>query len=288
MYCKILNLKNKIMQNKKKTLVFVAVLFCITSTKVGFAYYYTEGSYTGSASIEIPAFAPKVNDSYDISRSISLTNTITNGKRLAPGAVGKFKIDIDFSNMGYDSYYKISFDRTNIPTNIHFYADEELTKEITNIEGVQLKDYENKKAEHYIYWKWIYNNTTESNENDSLYMNKEITIPFTAEIMQKVNDYETLVVNNYERPTGRVYLSGNSGSFNLNVDFKNISSASNYKIIFDKEDKSEVVHLYSDSLFQNEITSLNINYDGENTLVSNTIYWRKDDSSLVSLYYIVY
>lgn len=43
--------------------------------------------------------------------------------------------------------------------------------------------------------------------NDSLYMNSEITLPFTAYVSQNV-DKHTIIVNEYEKPTGRVNLSG--------------------------------------------------------------------------------
>lgn len=288
MHRKILNLKRKIRRNKKKISAATFVIFCcIVIAGIGLSFYLTQGNFAGSSSVEIPGFAPKVNGSDDMSQEITLTDTITNGKRLAPGAIGKFKIDIDFSNVGYDSNYNITFDRTNIPNNIHFYVDKELTKEITNIEGIQLKDYDNKEAEHYIYWKWIYNNTPESNENDSQYMNQEITLPFTVQIIQRI-ERNTLIVNEYERPTGRIYLSGTSGSFDIDVDFKNISTQTNYKLYFTKDNSN--LHLYSDSEYQNEITSIDSSYDEINREITKTIYWRldTDPTDNLSVYYIIY
>ena len=288
MHRRVLNFKRKLYKNKNKLLLVIFVLFCcVVVGKIGFSYYLTRGDFGSSASITVPGFAPKVNASYDLNQNIDLATTITNNKNLAPGAVGKFKIDIDFSKVDSNSSYRLYFDRSNIPKNIHFYVDQDLTDEISDIYGVQLSDYYNKSAEHYIYWTWIYSDTPESNSNDSLYMNTNIVLPFGVDIIQRIEN-NTFVVNDYERPTGRVHLEGNSGSIDFNFDFENISTASNYNIYFDKENKDGVLHLYSDSSFQNEIASLPVYYDGENTLVTSSVYWRLDDSSSTNLYYIVY
>lgn len=288
MHRRVLNLRRNLYKNKTKISLAIFIVFCCAVVgKIGFSYFYTIGNISGNTTINTLGFSPIVNDSAQRNQSINLRETITNNKNLAPGAIGKFNIDIDFSNVESDSAYRISFDRSNIPNNIKFYVDENLTKEITVIDGTQLAEYNNKTAEHYIYWKWIYSDTPESNANDSLYMNTNITVPYTVEIMQRTN-YSSVKINNMKRPTGRVYLSGNSGSFNINLDFDGFMSGSNYNIYFNKDNKSSVLHLYTDSEFQNEISSLPVSYDGVNNLVNNTIYWRLDDSSRTNLYYIVY
>ena len=288
MHRRVLNFKRNLYKNKTKTSLTIFIVFCcIVIGKIGFSYLYTSGNLNGSTNVNILAVSPTINGSNDRTQNISLEDTIINEKNLAPGAIGKFNIDIDFTNTEMDSSYRISFDRTNIPNNIKFYVDENLTKEITVIDGTQLSDYNNKTAEHYIYWKWTYSNTPESNANDSLYMNKNITLPYNIEIMQR-NDYSSVKINNMKRPTGRVYLSGSSGSFNINLDFDGFESGTNYTVYFNKDNKSSVLHLYTDSEFQNEISSMQVSYDGTNNLVNNTIYWRLDDSSRTNLYYIVY
>ena len=287
MHRKILNLKRKIRKNKRKISVTSFVIFaCIVVGTIGFSYYFIKGEFVGTATVTIPSFAPKVNGSESMSQTIDLKTTITNNKNLAPGAIGSFKIDIDFSKVSKDSYYKVYLDRTNIPNNIHFYIDKNLTTELTSIEGVELEDNSNKLAEHYIYWTWIYNDNPESNENDSLYMGQEINLPFFSYLSQKV-EKNTIIVNGYEKPTGRVNINGQSGSFDMSLNFANISTSTNYKIYFD--DIPSNVHLYSDSSHQNEITSINDFYNGENQSVNKTIYWKTADMANVnaSIYYIV-
>ena len=60
-----------------------------------FAYFVTTGNFSGVSTLTTIKFGPKVNDSTNVNQNINLASTITNNKNLAPGAVGKFKIDIE-------------------------------------------------------------------------------------------------------------------------------------------------------------------------------------------------
>ena len=281
----LLNRDRKRKKLIKSSIVVSCLVVCAILIKVGLSYYVTSGNFNGSATVTVLGFSPKVNNSTNISQTIDLSSTITNNKNLAPGAQGKFKVDIDFSNVESDVNYKIYFDRSNIPSNIHFYVDEDYTDELTTIDGVQLKDYNDKIAEHNIYWSWNYVNTPESNANDQLYMNKNITLPFVTEINQKITK-RTIIVNGYERPTGKVYLNGTQGYFNLQIDFSNVSPI-NYKIYFNKKELSNNIHLYSDSSYTNEINNILDYYDGINKITTKTIYWKSDSTISNDLYYIV-
>ena len=75
----------------------------------------------------------------------------------------------------------------------------------------------------------------------------------------------------------------------MTFNFSNASSQ-NYSVYFNKEDMPNGFHLYSDSAYQNEITSLLNIYDGENNNTTKTIYWKLDSgvANNLKLYYIVY
>lgn len=275
--------------SKKNIILILLLTVCLTiSFSYCSSYFITSGRFSITNSIKILKFIPKVNDSSNMSQTIDLSTTITNDKTLSPGAEGKFKIDIDLSEVEFNSYYMINFDNTDLPENLHFYVDENFTSELTTIEGVQYLDDYNKVAEHYIYWKWDYLNNETANSNDNLFMDKEIIVPFEVRISARVNK-NTILVNGIEKPTGRVNLIGSEGSFDLNLDFKNLSRT-NYKIHFNISDISNNLHLYSDSSFVNEITDISDIYDGVNNEVTKTIYYRFDESlnPLTRLYYIVY
>lgn len=280
---------------RNKKIIYVASFISAIAllTVLGYAYFTTTGSFSSSANISIPAFAPKVNNSYNISQTINLVNTITNGKSLAPGAEGKFKVDIDFTQVDSDVYYKVFNDSTNIPNNLKFYVDENRTTEFSTIVGTELKDNPNRLAEHYIYWKWIYDNSADSNLNDSLYMNQNIPVTFKA-IVSQIVESNTFIVNNYEKPTGRIdiantHAGNNVGSFNITLDLTNVPANSQYRVYFNNKELSNNLHLYSDSGYQNEISYIQGTYDGINKDVTITVYWvlNNDDVSTLNagLYY---
>ena len=180
------------------------------------------------------------------------------------------------------------YDNTDIPNNLHFYVDEGYTTEFSKFEGVQHDEYITGTNNHYIYWKWDYVDSEEANSNDSLYMNREIVVPFKVDVSQHL-DNRTIIVNNIEKQTGDILIDGDINSFNLNLNFENLNPT-NYKIFLDNSDVSSHVHFYSDSAYTNEITNISGYYDGTNNEVTKTIYWKTDDSRSVvgTVYYAVY
>lgn len=291
---------NEFMNNKKYSrikisIIFVLSLFAISLGSICFSYYFTTGSYSGTVDLSAPPFDPKVNTSSEETQSIDLIETITNNKSFAPGAQGMFMIDIDLSNVGYDSYYKLMYDRTGIPNNLKFYVDEDYTSELDYVEGVTYKNYDDQIAEHYVYWKWIVDNSAASNANDSLYMGQEISVEFTSYISQIV-EKNTVIVNDIEKPTGRINLinthtGNNKGSFNISLNLSNIEANTQYRIYFNEKELSSNLHLYSDSTYQTKINYIQGTYDGVNSEVTNTIYWELETDNINTLssglYYVV-
>ena len=116
-------------------------------------------------------------------------------------------------------------------------------------------------------------------------MDQEISVSFTVYISQHIDNH-TINVNGYEKPTGVFAVSSQEGSYTFNLDFSNISSATNYNIYFEKEFASDT-SFYSDSSYQNEITSLYGYYDGTNTNITQSVYWRCTGTCSDNIYYIV-
>lgn len=274
----------------KMIIIVIMILFAVSLCYICYSYFYTQGSFSISeSSISILEFSPLVNSSSNNNQSIDLSSTITNNKNLAPGAQGKFKVEIDFSSVESDSYYRLTYDRTGIPNNLKFYFDEDYTAEFSSLEGtIYANHYNNQIAEHYVYWKWIVDDSEASNENDSLYMGQNISVVFTAYISQMV-EKNTIKVNNEEKSTGRIYISGthtggNKGAFNISLDLSNATSNSQYRIYFNEKELSNALHLYSDSGYQNEINYIQGVYDGVNNNITSTVYWKLDSGSISSLY----
>lgn len=280
---------HKIRFNKKLIIAICLIFAFAILIPIGYAYFFVTGEFEGSYYVHLPGFDPKINgNGIDEYQSIDLSDTITNGKSMAPGAVGKFNMNLNFSDVYTDAYYKIVFNRVDVPDNIHFYIDAELTKEIDYIEGVQLASNPNKIAENIIYWTWLYVDSVEANQNDSLYMKEEISFTANIHISQTFDEYDMVMVNEFQNPTGRISLNGNSGSFNMKLDFSRISGSTSYNVFFDKETVGDV-HLYSDSEYHNEVTSLSGTFDGTNKVITTPLYWRCEGTcSSGGLYYIVY
>ena len=288
-------IKNNLNTKRRIVFIFTLFIFIVSLGSFCLSYFTTTGSFSGSTSVQILEFAPKTNNSTNVAQTITLSDTIINNGNLAPGAEGRFKIDIDFSDVESDSYYKVSYDRTSIPSNLKFYADEDYLTELGDVEGIELVDNTNKMAEHYIYWKWIIDDSAASNANDSLYMNEDMEITFTAYISQMLES-NTIIVNGEEKPTGKIYIANthtgnNRGSFTISTNFDNINSSTNYRIHFNRNVLSSNLHFYSDSSYQNEIDYVSGSFDGVNTSINNTVYWEleTDNMSTLSdgLYYIV-
>lgn len=279
---------NKFKINKKTFLIIFMIIIGVVFIPIGYSYYTASGSIYASSEIALPDFIPMVNGSSNMNQSISLASTITNNKSLAPGAIGKFKVDLNFSNIGANAYYKIEFDRYYLPDNLRLYIDEGLTTEIDSIEGVHYLSNSNNVVEHFIYWKWIYEDTQEANENDNGYMGSQLDVDVAIYISQTYEDHDLVLVNDFQIPTGRISLSGNYGSFNTKLDFSKISGSTSYNVFFDKETVGDV-HLYSDSEYQNEVTSLSGTFDGTTSIITTPLYWRCEGTcSNGGLYYIVY
>lgn len=270
-----------------KIVYIISFIFLIVLSSLGYAYFTTTGSFSAKATLDTIVFAPKVNGSYNIFQTINLADTITNGKNLAPGAEGKFKVDIDFTQVGTNVYYKVYNASTNIPNNLKFYVDENRTTEFNNISGTELKDNQNRLAEHYVYWKWVYDDSADSNLNDSLFMNQDIPVTFKT-IVSQVVESNNIIVNNYEKPTGRInlvdtHIGNNTGSFNITLDLTNVPANGKYRVYFNNKELSNNLHLYSDSGYQNEISYIQGTYDGVNKDVTNTIYWVLDNDNVSTL-----
>lgn len=178
--------------NRKKIITTILLIFVASfSLSIGtYAYINSSEVYINkSDTVNIPFYAPKINGSYDFNQTINLKNTIINGKPLAPGAVGKIDIMMDFSKVDYSVYYKLLIDNSDtIPLNMKFYSDSNLTKEYLPIKGFFNKNSSSYNFTHYIFWKWEYKTDTISNIDDSRFLNSDIELPVSVLFSQEESD----------------------------------------------------------------------------------------------------
>lgn len=272
-------LKNKLFKKKFIFFIFLLIIGILVGIKHSYSYYTTTGKITSTSGyVSIPSFNPSV----DLGTNIELSN-------VAPGTQGRFKIDVNFSDVETESFYEITYDDTNIPKNLHFYADAQFTTRISSIKGVQKKE-KPKLAEHFIYWKWDYVDSPEANADDSRFMSQTIVIPFNVRVSQSIE--HTIIVNNVEKPTGRITLTGEQGSFNMRLDFQNFAHRVenlNYIIYFNTSEFLGNLELYSDSSFNDRISSITGTFDGTNIVINQPVYYKFEGSQVGgNLYYMVY
>ena len=120
--------------------------------------------------------------------SINLNNTITNtsyATSLVPGSTGLVQIQLDFTNVEVVTDYTVTFTRENLPNNLRFYSDSGYQNEIQTINGSYTPG-NTATSTTDLYWKWIYSETEESNTNDSLFMDSNISLGVTINANQRV------------------------------------------------------------------------------------------------------
>jgi len=150
------------------TLVLVITLFVFTA-----AYYASFISGTGS--VKAGQIILNLTGKDENTQSFSLAN----GDYLMPGDSGKITIGLDASGSTSDIYTTVKIIKNTVPNNLKFYFDEnyqfQFNKYFTIIEK------ENLTQSLDIYWYW---DGSVDDENDSLFIGKEVNISIEADITQ--------------------------------------------------------------------------------------------------------
>jgi len=125
----------------------------------------------------------------------------TNVEYVMPGERDVVYLDIDSTGSSGNVLIEIEIERTNLPDNLKFYLDKNLTEELTSMFFCIFKS-DSMTKQIPIYWYW---DAGIDSDNDSLFINKEVeaTINVTARIIGN-NFYEQLL---------------SSATIDTNVDF---------------------------------------------------------------------
>lgn len=164
---------------KKRTIIIVAILASIFAISLTTYSMYRKNA---SSSTEVTT----AEFTYSISAvELSLEDTITNSKPLAPGAEGQIVLNVNLTGTEVSMAYTIDISRQDIPTNLKFYSDSNRTTEITQITGTYALGGTAQQSKT-IYWKWVYADDATSNANDSIYMNTDIQVSLSATFNQQI------------------------------------------------------------------------------------------------------
>ena len=180
----------KISSNGKKTLVIIAIIVGISFIAFSSYAVLTAGA-TGEATVSAAKFEIVLNNSTNTTQNITLKDTITENDYsdilVVPGVNGQFDLVFDLSNVEVSVNFTIIFDRSNLPNNLKLYSDSAYQNEITSINDTfHIGDSTTKTKT--VYWKWNYLTDADSDANDNLFMNEDISLPTTIIVSQIVGD----------------------------------------------------------------------------------------------------
>lgn len=169
------------MSKKKKIILAVAILSCITLSFIGgqsYSKYVSEVRGDGMAEVAIWSF--KVNGQKEQVQTIQLISTCDNetliNNKIAPGTSGSFNIVVDGTGSEVGINYNIQFvNESTKPTNLRFTYDNQEYSSIAelenNLSGTIHANDENKIKTLTIGWQWAYetgNNESEVANNDRI------------------------------------------------------------------------------------------------------------------------
>ncbi len=235
-------------------------------------------------------------------KEVDLANTtgISNKTVIVPGDKGSFDLVAKGSGSNVDIEYTITFNGSNVPSNMIFYLDENKTKvldiETNTIEGVLLTSGTMEKT-HTIYWEWPYD-SGRYNELDYEYQDKsiEIGVSITGKQVTETNLIYGIkrdtnsTSTGWERIEASIGLEANAvlpesgATTTANTDVKNdfdkIYPWSNIRSYNYDASKKKVTAWYGDSNFK---------FDGSNGEVLTFIpgfYYKREVVNEVEYQYI--
>lgn len=176
------------MKNKENIILLVLIVFLTTLFGISTLSKF-KASSLGKKNISVANFKIKLNESLSQTQSIDLQSTITpndySDDYLMPGTNGTITLVLDFSEVDVSTNYTINLGTINLPNNLNLYSDSTYTTEFTPIDSTyNIK--ESPIHTYSIYWKWQYKTDEESNINDNIYMNKNLSIPIIVKADQKI------------------------------------------------------------------------------------------------------
>ena len=180
----------------KKLVVSISILCLLIVLYIGtFAYYRIVRN--GNIQANMGTFSFNVSHNNETFASINLADTIesslsANGY-ISPGSSGKFDLLVDATGGMTDVEYTITFNRTNVPSNMNFYLNKEKTNKIDSsktVGGYFDSDEAVRSRTYVIYWEWPFDS---DNDEDSNFQNKDILL--NVEVVGKQSAGRAIMLN---------------------------------------------------------------------------------------------
>lgn len=192
----------------KAIIISIIIIATISLTGIGFAKYIT--SLKESSEVQIAKWNFKVTAGSSENLTIDLAQTRyendtteVDKTKVAPGTKGEIVFNIDGNDSQVSLEYDINMSLTQIPENLIFYTDEQMTNAVykdngeMHLNGYFGVDNENKKETKTLYWQWNLETgtTQEEIENndvlDSKWMDRDISLGINAVGRQVADESST-------------------------------------------------------------------------------------------------
>ena len=180
----------------KKLIVSISILCLLIVLYIGtFAYYRIVRN--GNIQANMGTFSFNVSHNNETFASINLADTmessLSSNGYISPGSSGKFDLLVDASGGMTDVEYTITFNRTNVPSNMNFYLNKEKTNKIDSsktVGGYFDFDEAVRSRTYVIYWEWPFDS---DNDEDSNFQNKDILL--NVEVVGKQSAGRAIMLN---------------------------------------------------------------------------------------------
>ena len=164
--------------NKKKILIFSAIVFFVSVITTGTVAYYRYG-VSGLIKASVG------NYTFNVSSGSTTTKEINLGSNLKPFDKGSFNLTVNLNNTDSDAYFSVKIERTNLPKGFKFLAQDDNISPFSTY-SKSFKSTDTKSDTVTVYWYWDGN---VDDENDTSFVGKNLSADIVIDSKQMNGAY---------------------------------------------------------------------------------------------------
>ena len=209
------NNENKKTKNKYIIIVILIIIAIALISAYGIARYRTSMNGNGIASVAKWSFNVTAGSSENLSIDLAKTRyendtTKVDRSRVDPGTKGALEFNVNANESEVSLQYNIDIKLTQIPENLMFYTNEEMTNAIYKEDGkISLCGYfgaddKNKTEKRTLYWQWKYETGSTPEEiraNDALdskWIDSKVTFEIEVTGKQVIDDSQKQYIATFD------------------------------------------------------------------------------------------
>lgn len=210
------NSSNKNIKTKNKYIIIIFIIIAIALISAyGIARYKTLLNGNGTASIAKWSFKVTAGSSENLSIDLAQTRYENDTEKVdrtkvAPNTKGALEFNVNATGTEVSLQYNIDINLTQVPENLMFYSNEEMTNALykengkINLTGYFGADNNNKTETKTLYWQWKYEtgSTQEeidaNDELDSKWMDKNIVLDIETTGKQITDDSQKQYIATFD------------------------------------------------------------------------------------------